>query len=316
MRTLILGLIAACLSTAAAANPFSFVALGDTAYKLPRDTARVDQLVDAINGAKPAFSIHVGDFKGYSSCSDDAYLAVRQQYRKLATPLVLTPGDNDWFDCNVDTAGSFDPLDRLAALRRIFFTQPLMVGKAAIARQQDYPENARWTYERVEFATVHVIGPHNGFVRDTRLGTEAIARSTAGEGWIREAFAAARRSRAPALVLAFQADPWITNAPVYENGPLDWLRNAIGEEAATFDGQVLVVNGDSHRLTIDTPYRRADIEAGTTRGLNVTRLMVPGWPDHRAVRIMVDPAKPAVFSFEVIMAPDESRGATAEAAKP
>jgi hypothetical protein len=316
MRTLFLGLIGLCLSTAAAANPFTFVALGDTAYKLPRDTARVDRLIEAINGAKPAFSIHVGDFKGYSSCSDDALRAVQVQYRKLTTPMVLTPGDNDWFDCSVETAGGFDPLDRLSALRRIFFAQPLRVGTSPAVRQQDYPENVRWTYDGVAFATVHVIGPHNGFVRDTRLGAEAIARSNAGENWIREAFASARQAHAPALVLAFQADPWITNAPVYENGPLDWLRNAIGEEAATFDGQVLVVNGDSHRLTIDTPYRRADIEAGTTRGLNITRLMVPGWPDHRAVRITVDPAKPAVFSFEVIMAPEESRGAASEAAKP
>jgi hypothetical protein len=110
-------------------------------------------------------------------------------------------------------------------------------------------------------------------------------------------------------VLAFQADPWIASAPIYENGPLDWLRNVIGEEARTFTGQVLVVHGDSHRLTIDTPYRRADIDGGTTTGLNVTRLMVPGWPDHRAVRVDIDPARPAIFQFAVVTTCDESAGA-------
>ena len=69
------------------------------------------------------------------------------------------------------------------------------------------------------------------------------------------------------------------------------------------------MHGDSHRLTIDTPYRRADIDAGTTRGLNIARLMVPGWPDHRAVRVTVDPAKPAMFSFGVVMQREESAGA-------
>ena len=266
-------------------------------------------MVDAINEEGPVFSIHVGDFKGYTSCSDEAYATVVAQYRRLRAPLLLTPGDNDWFDCNADTAGRFDPLERLAALRRIFFATPLGTGSMVLQRQAGFPENARWTHERLVFATVHVIGPHNGLVRDTRLAAESIARSTAGEQWLREAFAEARRTGAPGVVLAFQVDPWISVAPTYENGPLDWLRNAIGEEAASFAGQVLIVHGDSHRLIIDTPYRRADIDAGTTRGLNITRLMVPGWPDHRAVRITVDPARPAMFSFGVVMQPDESAGA-------
>lgn len=309
MTKIALGLLAAALATAASAKPFTFIAFGDTAYRLPRDIGRVDRLVDAIRSEKPAFSLHVGDFKGYTSCSDEAYRAVVTQYRRLPSPLVLTPGDNDWFDCSVDTAGKFDPLERLVALRRIFFSGSLGQGNLPVERQKDYSENVRWTHEGVTFATVHVIGPHNGFVRDARLMAEAVQRTSAGEDWVRQAFAAARNTAAPALVLAFQADPWITGAPTYENGPLDWLRNAIGEEAATFPGQVLIVNGDSHRLTIDTPYRRADIDAGTTRGLNVTRVMVPGWPDHRAIRIDVDPSRPALFAFSVVMQPDEAAGA-------
>lgn len=309
MKAFALASLTALLTTAAPAKPFTFIAFGDTAYHLPRDLGRVDRLVDAIRAEKPAFSIHVGDFKGYSSCSDEAYRAVVAQYRRLPSPLVVTPGDNDWFDCSVDTAGSFDPLERLVALRRIFFTGPLGQGALPVERQTAFPENVRWTHEGVMFATVHVIGPHNGFVRDARLMAEAVQRTAAGEAWVRQAFAAARSAQAPALVLAFQADPWITGAPTYENGPLDWLRNAIGEEAATFPGQVLVVNGDSHRLTIDTPYRRADIDAGTTRGLNVTRLMVPGWPDHRAVRIDVNPSRPAMFAFSVVMQAAEAAGA-------
>ena len=297
------------LPAAGWSKPFHFMAFGDTAYKLPRDENRVEMLVDAINAEMPAFSIHVGDFKGYTTCSDTAYQAVRNQFRRLNAPLILSPGDNDWFDCSVDTAGKFDPLERLAALRKTFFSGMLGTGTLRQERQIDYPENARWIHEGIIFVTVHVIGPHNGFVRDPALSTEAIARTKAGEAWLRQAFATARQSNAPAIVIAFQADPWITGAPTYEDGPFDWLRNGIGEEAANFSGQVLVINGDSHRLTIDTPYRRADIEAGTTRGMNITRLMVPGWPDHRAVRVSFDPERPAKFGFALVMQSDEAAGA-------
>jgi zinc protease len=67
--------------------------------------------------------------------------------------------------------------------------------------------------------------------------------------------------------------------------------------------------GRTTRLIVDTPYRRADIDAGMTRGMNVTRLQVPGWPDHRAVRVDVDPARPDMFGFRLVMAPEEAAGA-------
>lgn len=311
MKTLLFGLLASAAASMVSAAPFSFVAFGDTAYMLPRDTVRLDRLIDAINEERPGFAIHVGDFKGYTSCSDQAYRAQVAQLARLAAPLILTPGDNDWADCGVESAGRFKPLERLAALRRIFFSGNDSLGGTTLPliRQAGYPENARWTSQGTVFATVHVIGPHNGFVRDPELMGDAISRSLAGEEWIRQSFRAARDSKAPAIVLAFQADPWIAGAPTYENGPLDWLRNVIGEEARTFSGQVLIVNGDSHRLTIDTPYRRSDIDRGTTTGLNVTRLMVPGWPDHRAVRVDIDYSRPSIFRFSVVMTREEAAGA-------
>lgn len=308
-----LGLLALALcASPAAAAPFSFVAYGDTAYLLPRDAVRVSTLIDVINREKPAFALHVGDFKGYTSCSNAAYQKQFGDFGRHEHALFLTPGDNDWFDCSVESAGSFDPLERLAALRSLYFADNLSLGgkRMPLIRQSaEFPENARWQHQGVLFATIHVIGPHNGFIRDEKLAAEAVGRSRAGEVWVREAFRVAREGKAPALVIAFQADPWLTSAPVYENGPLDWLRAAIGEEARTFSGQVLVVHGDSHRLTIDTPYRRADIDRGTTSGMNVTRLQVPGWPDHRAVRVDVDPARPGMFGFRPIIPETEAGGA-------
>ena len=296
----------------AASAPFSFVAYGDTGYKVPRDIGRVERLVDAINAERPAFSIHVGDFKGYTSCGDSAYAERKALFDRHAHLLILTPGDNDWTDCDAETAGSFRPLERLQALRRIFFGTAESLGQRKLRLETQsgaFPENRAWVHEGVLFATVHAIGPHNGFTLDKDAAAEAIDRSVAGERWIRQAFERAKASKAPGVVIAFQVDPWIASAPAYERGPIEWLRRVVAEESASFAGQVLVVHGDSHRLTIDTPLRRTDIEAGTSRGMNVTRLQVPGWPDHRAVRVDVDPASPAMFRFGLVMNPDEASGA-------
>lgn len=39
-------------------------------------------------------------------------------------PLVYTPGDNEWTDCHRVNNGAYDPLDRLAAVRKTFFPRP------------------------------------------------------------------------------------------------------------------------------------------------------------------------------------------------
>jgi hypothetical protein len=312
MRRLIIAAALVVWASAGFAKPYHFIAYGDTGYTVPRDLSRVEMLVEAINREQPAFSIHVGDFKGYTSCDDASYRERRAMFDRHRHPLILTPGDNDWADCDVESAGAFDPFERLSALRRIFFAGDRSLGGTTmpIARQNlEIPENARWVHEGIVFATIHAIGPHNGLVMDQRRARDAIERGTAGRSWIKDAFRLARERKAPALVLAFQADAWSTAAPRYDDGPLHWLAQTIGEEAANYDGQVLIVHGDSHRLVVDTPYRRADISRGTTTGMNVTRLQVPGWPDHRAVRVDVDPARPGMFGFRLLMTQAEADGA-------
>lgn len=81
------------------AAQFDFVALGDTAYRLPEDLPIYDSLIDRINGAGPAFSIHVGDIWGANVCSEAEYRRALAQLGRFEGPLVLTPGDNEWVDC-------------------------------------------------------------------------------------------------------------------------------------------------------------------------------------------------------------------------
>lgn len=95
------GLMAAALALGAPAKAetFRFVALGDTAYTLPRDLPTYDALIQRINKAKPAFSIHVGDTWGAMACTEESHRYALGQFAKFDHPLVYTPGDNEWTDC-------------------------------------------------------------------------------------------------------------------------------------------------------------------------------------------------------------------------
>ena len=74
-------------------------------------------------------SIFSFDIKGgREPCSDALFARRRALLARSAHPLVLLPGDNEWTDCHRPSAGAFDPLERLAALRRRFFAPGRSLG--------------------------------------------------------------------------------------------------------------------------------------------------------------------------------------------
>jgi len=42
-------------------------------------------------------------------------------FSTLPIPVVYTPGENEWTDCHRANNGAYDPLERLSALRQVFF---------------------------------------------------------------------------------------------------------------------------------------------------------------------------------------------------
>ncbi len=199
------------LATAAAAEPFTFVALGDAPYGEPAEVCPAyEALIGAINARAPGLVIHVGDIKsGATPCSDELLGAQLGFMRDFAAPVLYTPGDNEWTDCHREAAGGFDPLDRLAHLRATFFARPETLGGEVLPVESQaaagFPENARLTVNGLAFVTAHVVGSNNNFEpRDMAAIEEFMARDAANVAWLRESFAAA--ADAPALVLALQAD--------------------------------------------------------------------------------------------------------------
>lgn len=311
LAMLIMGLT---LPHAVAAEPFTLVALGDMPYKPDRDGPRFHRLIDAVNALDPAFTLHVGDTKsGGTSCGDAAFERILADLDRFQTPLIYTPGDNEWRDCYKKKAGRFDPLERLAALREMFFSEARSVGGLLIERQADlmpehaaFVENARFMHQDVMVVTAHVVGwndklpKHNEDIVDAYL-----ARDAANIAWTRSSFAEAEREGAKAMVMAIHADLW-KDADDLDKWPKDsihepWI-DAFVDAADDFARPVLLIHGDSHTFRIDHPF----IDESDDDTPPITRLEVYGDEQVKAVRITVDPGDPAVFGFMPLIVPDDS----------
>jgi hypothetical protein len=308
LPTLVLAALVAT-SAAAAAESFSFVALGDTTYANPADDPIYGQLIDAINAQRPAFSIHVGDTKGYGDCGRKFQESQLDFFAHFAGPVFYTPGNNEWADCWKANRGSADPTEILALMREVFWSRaeslgrvrmPLVRESEELPEFAEFAENARWTFGDATFATLNLAGTHNNQdLRVEKYWREFARREQANLAWVKASFAAARRAGHRAVVLAFHSNPFDKELR-YEGGPFESIVKAFEAEAESFDGQVLVVHGHYHEFTIDRPLTQLDLDKPGVSHPNVTRLQVYGWPDMKAVRVSVDTAKPWVFGFEPV----------------
>ncbi|MDK2123549.1 hypothetical protein [Parachitinimonas caeni] len=308
---------AGLLSSSVLAAPFSFVAIGDMPYKIPEAYVGFDALIKGINRVKPAFSVHIGDIKsGSSPCTDENFQKVLEMFGSFEQPLVYTPGDNEWTDCHHEKAGKFDPIERLAKIRSLFFAQSESLGKRRmpLKHQSDDPkyaafvENTRWQRDGVVFATLHVVGSNNNLQRNAAAINEYLERNAANLAWLEAAFAEADKARA--LVLFMQADPWFDkdDAEDQRSGFSDTIR-ALRSKAAAFGKPVLIVHGDSHIFRVDQP-----LMANNGRPLdNVLRLEVFGEGNMHAVQVMVDPDDTLnPFSFKPMLIRENLNQSTAK----
>ena len=246
----------------------TFAVIGDVPYGADQ-VARFPGWVDQIN-ADPDVSLafHVGDIKNGSTRCDDAYYRmIRTQFDRFTDPLVYTPGDNEWTDCHRANNGAYNPLERLAFDRSVFFDHPgTTLGAPSRVSVPDaaYPENVALRRDGVSFATLHVVGSNNDLQPWSGIGrTAATAEQVAEErgrmdasvALLRRTFAEATQRHDRAVVLLQQADMF---DPTYTPTPADIsafrpLVQALAEETNRFDGDVYLVNGDSHVYSSDRP---------------------------------------------------------------
>jgi hypothetical protein len=287
IRTLV-GASALSLVVIAQAQSFTFAAIGDIPYGPHEDFAI---LIERINRQSPTFTIHVGDIKsGSTVCSDETFRQVRDLFSRFERALIYTPGDNEWTDCHRISNGRYDPLERLAKIRQLFFSTADSLGKQRMRLElqsvqpafSSFSENRRWSQDKVRFATLHLVGSNNNLQPELPSSSEFAERDKANIAWLRETFAEAKAHKDLAVVLAMQADTFF-GEPKKGSGFARWSA-ALAEEVAAWGKPVLLIQGDTHRYLLDRPLKDA-----SGKPLNLLqRVVVPGEQDADAVLIDVD----------------------------
>ncbi|MEP6630271.1 MAG: hypothetical protein ABJA89_07350 [Lapillicoccus sp.] len=249
---------------------YSFAVIGDVPYGADQ-IAAFPGWIDQINAADPAMTFHVGDIKnGSSRCDNPYYAMIRTDFDRFVGPLIYTPGDNEWTDCHRANNGAYNPLERLTYDRSVFFDQPgTTLGQNPITVKSQvnagFPENVQLRRQGVDFAMVHVVGSNDDLQPWTGIGyttptpaqiAEEKARMANAVAVVRDTFAQARQRHDRAVMVLLQADMFDpTYTPVYAKdiSAFQPLVQTLVTESAGFDGEVYLINGDSHIYDSDQP---------------------------------------------------------------
>ena len=304
----------------AKAQAFSFGLWGDVPYAKNDDLPKIKGLIDDMNKSNIAFSMFDGDIKdGSSKCEDATFTDAVAMFNSFKMPSIYVPGDNEWTDCHRTNNGGYDNLERLEHMRQVMFAGPKSFGakKMPLEHQgkpgEKFVENIRFTHGGIVFVGLNIPGSNNNKVNDEKSCTnksartqaqcdadnaEYLERDAANVAWMHQAFDLAKKQKARGIVLVFQADPWF-DLPETEgtderaDPSADGYTNFLGklvEEAKAYDGQVLIVHGDTHFFKVDKPLlHQADLVP------NITRLETFGSPNANWVKVTVDPASRDVF---------------------
>ncbi|WP_156960684.1 metallophosphoesterase [Amycolatopsis taiwanensis] len=307
-------------ATAAPASDdgYTFAVIGDIPYGAAQ-IANFPNVIAQIN-ADPAVQWvnHVGDIKdGSSVCSDEYFEMIKSNFDKFAVPLVYTIGDNEWTDCHRPNNGGYNPLERLAKIRQVFFPDAgrTLGQQSPRVQSQDrlgIPENVRWERAGISFGALHVVGsndslaPWTGNSAPTPEQTaEVLARTSAAIDEIQQTFADARAHHDKAVTLLLQADmfdPTVPNPTFADYYGFQPIVATIARESAAFPGPVYLFNGDSHVFNSDNP-----LAAGSkwlsfygidTPAPNLTRVTVDGSAGaNNYLRVTVHPKGPQVLTW-------------------
>jgi len=289
--------------------------------------------ITSINEHKVDFSIFNGDSKdGATQCSNYAIGEhVMDYFKRLNNSVLYSVGDNEWTDCHRTSDGSYNPIERLSYIRKIFFNKSTTQGNNvfSLERQgklgQVYSENSRFVKNSVIFVALHIPGSNNNFVStpslcskystrteaDCNLQTkEYVARNAKNLQWLQSSFAIAKKEKLAGIVINIQADPYFTfkmSGGRYQNnflasldpsvnGYADFFHELI-KQTHSFHGQVLLNHSDSHYFKLD----KAMLDKSGAITSNFTRVENFGGIEQSWIEMTVDPNSKNVFSFQPVI---------------
>lgn len=215
----------------------------------PRQIEATPDFIHAINrDRKVELVLFTGDtHSGSGYCTVAANQTVLDLWSEFRDPLVYTPGDNEWTDCQKakegggvkNAAGEYvayaagHPVANLALVRSMFFPRPgeTLGGREKHVTSQaqafdpahpadaEYVENVMWEQSQVLFVTLNIPGGSNndddlwnaaafGATKSAPQLQEAAQRTAADLRWLDAAFARATAQGAKAVLIMEQADMW------------------------------------------------------------------------------------------------------------
>ncbi|SCK55293.1 hypothetical protein VAR608DRAFT_5691 [Variovorax sp. HW608] len=323
-------------------SPYAIGLWGDLPYSDVQALIGVPNLIADMNRQELAFTVHDGDLKAGNgtpgsvtptTCSDALYEQGLRFFNSLRAPAMITPGDNDWTDCDRPSNGGFSSRERLDHERKVFFNTPFSLGQRRLRQEvQATPlclgangptpcvENRRWTLGGVTYVTLNVQGSCNNLCDTAPDAPEWSARNQANIAWLRESFRFASARQSAAVMIIAQADPgWDasdgTRAPLRDaktlaetDGQPDGFQEyllALREEVIAFRKPVAYVHGDSHYFRVDKPLQ----DAQGRRVENFTRVetfgdnQANGTNDVNWLKVHVDVRSREVFAYQPQIVP-------------
>ena len=322
---------------------FSFIVIGDTPYE-NQDYVDIDNILQSISKSDARFVVHIGDYKAEESpCSSKYDQIAVDFFKNMNKPVILTPGDNDWTDCEDKTA-------RLETIRKKFFESPDyktiddITNQSTVSREfRKFIENSTWSINGVRFVTVHVVGennnrPYSGYRWDHKntlfdkisrnlfadtvfadtifkdyFSAENIEygdmeeftlRERANLDWLQYALSMAKENNDSALVIMNHANVLRGRLRHLRSG-YDKFIEEVRTIAREFKKPILWIQGSSHVFRIDRPFTYySTIDVPYGEEVNlVSRIIVPGSPMNSFVTIDVDPNTDDIFHISVEFLP-------------
>lgn len=287
----------------------------------PAAEGPTQQLLESFVQRRVAFVVHAGGIKGDTESCADAVLGARLQLlQQSPLPVVYVPGETDWAECEHPVNGSFDPDERLARLRELFYPDDNALGapgkrRVALTRQSDqakfraYRENVRWTVGKVLMVGMNLPGDNNHYRAEAGRNGEFEDRREANRQWLSRAFSVAEHERLAGIVLVVHGDPLFGNGwekrgkltlldgfmrHRERDGYLEFKRQ-LRELVSRFDGQVMLVHSSVAGFAVDTPLR--DARGKVLR--HFTRVALPVGSTRQWTELTITPNARALFAVNL-----------------
>ena len=305
-----------CAEQGSEKEGFAFAVVGDGPYGDAQERKYQNLIEDVNADSSLEFVIHVGDIKSSKEPCDNELLIRRFKiYQQFNIPFIFTPGDNEWTDCHRTSSGNYNPLERLAFVRQLFYpapnkttgTSPFAVETQASSKEwKEYVENTLFIKKSIVFSQIHVVGSHNNLTpwngidpKDSILKPrrerqeEFKSRNQAGLSWLSYTFEKAVQEKASAVFITIHANPRF-ELPRHERAGFNDFIDLLLKQAKTFSKPVFLAQGDFHQFILDNPTQGTN-DKSIPYVSNLKRLQTFGDHDVHWVKIEVNHRGPELF---------------------